>query len=288
MTSTPETRASPVTHMSYDRPVTFFALATLIPWACWFVAAWAARNDQEMLGSVLGLVGLAAPLGVVAWMTRRAPELRVDIARRLRIGPGQWRWVLLAAAAMPVAILISTAISLGFGYSPEQFLLRGGATFTAGLLPGWVVLVLAPILEEIAWHAYGTDALRTRFSVFWTSMIFIVFWALWHAPLTLIPGSSQQETAAQGWVHALNFPASMIAFVLLINWMYYRSGRNIPVTIVFHLGANLITQVLATHPDTEVMSTGLLLVVTALVLVHDRALFFTPPSKDARLSRPAR
>lgn len=69
----------------------------------------------------------------------------------------------------------------------------------------------------------------------------------------------------------------MIPFVLLMNWIYYRSGRNITVTVLFHLAANLITQILATHPDTEVMATGVLLVVTAVVLRRERALFFAPP-----------
>lgn len=40
---------------------------------------------------------------------------------------------------------------------------------------------------------------------------------------------------------------------------------------------NLITQVLATDPDTEVMATGLLLVATAAVLWRERQLFFGGP-----------
>lgn len=82
------------------------------------------------------------------------------------------------------------------GGSWEQFLLRDGVTFTAGVLPGWIVLVLAPVAEELAWHSYGTDALRTRFSVFGTSMVFAVIWALWHLPLAFVSGSSQQQTAS--------------------------------------------------------------------------------------------
>lgn len=110
-------------------------------------------------------------------------------------------------------------------------------------------------------------------------MVFTVIWALWHLPLAFIEGSSQQETVEQGWLHALNFPLSMIPFVLLINWVYYRTNRNILVTILFHAGANLSTQIFNTHPDTELIVTVLLLGVTAWVLYHDRTLFFTRPSR---------
>ncbi len=263
----------------YDRPWLFFALATAIPWALWIPAAWASHQGAEWMPivSALGILGLVAPLGVVAGMTRHDPELRRDVVRRVfnfrEVKPIWW---VAAIGTMPLAILVATAISLLFGYSPEQFGWRGGATFSAGLVSGWIVLVLAPIVEELAWHSYGTDALHTRFSVFTTSMVFIPIWAVWHLPLAFISGSSQAQTAEQGLLHSLNFPISMIPFVLLMNWIYYRSGRNITVTILFHLAANLITQVLATHPDTEVMATGVLLVVTAVVVWRERALLFAP------------
>ncbi|MGB7447995.1 MAG: hypothetical protein WA892_02590 [Ornithinimicrobium sp.] len=70
----------------------------------------------------------------------------------------------------------------------------------------------------------------------------------------------------------------MIPFVLLMNWIYYHSGRNITLTVMFHLSANVISQVLATHPDTEVIATGVLLLVTATVVWRDRHLFFAPPT----------
>ncbi len=264
----------------YARPGQFYFLATAVPWALWIPAAWASHQGTGWgwVVALLGVLGLAAPLGVVAWMTRDDAELRRDIlARLVDVRQVRARCWLLACGLMPAAILVATALSVALGYPAEQFWLRGGTTFTAGLMPGWIVLVLAPVLEELAWHSYGTDSLRTRFSLFTASMVFAVIWAIWHLPLAFIAGSSQSQTAEQGWLHALNFPLSMIPFVLLMNWVYYRSGRNIAVTVLFHLSANLITQVLATDPDTEVMATGLLLVVTAAVLWRERQLFFGGP-----------
>lgn len=263
----------------------FYLLATAIPWALWFPAAWFSHQGSWALpiATILGIAGLFAPLAVVAWIARGDRELRRDMLRRL-VDFRNTRpiWVLAACGLIPLGVLVATAISLLFGYAPEQFWLRGGVTFTAGLMPGWVVLILAPVVEELAWHSYGTDALRTRFSVFTTSMIFGLIWALWHFPLAFIGGTSQSETAHQGWLYALNFPLSMIPFMLLMNWVYYRTDRNITVTILFHLSANLVTQVLATHPDTEVMSTGVLLVFTAVVVWIERRVFFAPPTRRGK------
>jgi hypothetical protein len=48
------------------------------------------------------------------------------------------------------------------------------------------LLLLAPLIEELAWHTYGTDALRNKFNLFITSISFGIFWAVWHVPLSLI------------------------------------------------------------------------------------------------------
>lgn len=274
--------------LRYNRPWTFYLLATAIPWALWFPAAWLSHQGTQWGWAValLGIAGLVSPMGVVWWLTRHDPEIRRDIARRVvNFRDVHPVWVALSIGLIPAGVLIATALSVAFGYSSDQFLLRGAVTFSAGVLPGWVVLVLAPIVEELAWHSYGVDSLRTRYSVFTASMVFGLIWAVWHLPLAFIAGSSQSDTVEQGWIHAVNFPVSVVPLILLMNWIYFRTGRNITLTAVFHLSANLITQVLATHPDTEVMATGVLLVITAGVLWADRDLFFT---RALRPSVPAR
>lgn len=81
----------------------------------------------------------------------------------------------------------------------------------------------------------------------------------------------------------LNFPLSMVAFVLLMNWLYFRGGRSILIPIVFHLTANLVNEIFLTDPDTKIIQTGLLLVVAAVVVWRDRELFFARPQhRDLR------
>lgn len=269
----------------YNRPVAFYTLATAIPWSLWLGAAYLSHlPDQSTavrLGTVvLGLTGLAAPVGVVWWLVRDRPELRADLRRRLFVRRGVPGFYLLCAVGLlPASLLLAQAISLLFGYSPEQFELRGGFSFTSGLLPVWLILVLAPILEEIAWHGYGTDSLVTRMRLITASLVFTVIWTVWHLPLALIEGYYHSEVVQEGWLHALNFPLSMIPFVLLMNWLYFRTGRSISVTIVFHLVANFVNEIFLTHPDSKLIQTVLLLVLTAVIVMRERELFFTPPPR---------
>ncbi|MBD3943800.1 CPBP family intramembrane metalloprotease [Microbacterium sp. NEAU-LLC] len=275
----------------YDRPVLFYVLATAIPWACWFGAA-ALSNLEAQTPPVqwstaaLSVAGLVAPVGVVAWLVRKRPELRADIRARLAWPRGTRPFFIVAAfLLLPASILVAQAISLLLGYSPEQFLLRGGYTFTAGLLPVWVTLLAAAVLEEFAWHGYGTDTLVRRMPVLAASLLFTVIWALWHLPLSFIDGYYHQKVVESGWLHTLNFPLSMVAFVVLMNWLYYRAGRSILIPIVFHITANFANEVFLTHPDTKLIQTALLLILAAVVVVRDRTLFLARPPARASVPR---
>lgn len=226
-----KTRAidSAVSH--YRHPVLFYALATAIPWALWLTAGalsrQAATPASEIAVATLGLVGLAAPVGVAAAMVARDPWLRRDTLHRLvnvRDAPA-WVWI-LTVVLMPGALLVATTLSIGLGYPIEQFLLRGGASFTTGLVPAAVTLTLAPLLEELAWHSYGTDALASRWSVWKTSIVFAFLWAIWHIPLATIEGNYQSEVVENGALATFTFLGSVFPFVILMNWLYYRGGAT--------------------------------------------------------------
>lgn len=267
----------------YDRPIAFYVLSTVFTWGCWLVAAWLSHQPEQSsvvraATAGIGLIGLAAPLGVVAWLVRRQPLLRADIRDRLLWKRGvSRRYLAVAFLLLPASLLLAQAISVPLGYSTDQFLLRDAWSFSSGLLPVWVILGLAPIVEELAWHSYGTDALITRMRLVTACVVFTVFWTIWHLPLALIKGYYQAELVEQGALHALNFPVSMIAFVALMNWLYYRTGRSIAVAIVFHFVANYANEIFRTDPDVKLIQTAILLVVTAGVLWFDRGLFFARP-----------
>lgn len=270
----------------YRHPLAFYVLATAIPWALWFTAAWLSNQPNPSQTTIavmtgLGLAGLAAPVVVAIWFIRRDGLTR-DVLTRLVAPRGTRAWVWLAAVALlPAALLVATAISIPFGYDLSQFEFRNGFSFASGLLPAWITLLLAPVLEEIAWKTYGTDALVSRMKVLWASLVFGVVWVLWHVPLGFIKGYYQAEVVEEGAIHSLNLAVSLIPFVILMNWLYYRAGRSVLVAIVFHLAANFGNELFLTHPDTKVIQTALLLVLSVIVVWRDRELFLTPPARRA-------
>src|SRR5207237_4089921 len=126
-------------------------------------------------------------------------------------------------------------------------------TFSSAIFPVWFMLLIAPAIEELAWHSYGTDCLRSRFNLFNTSLIFAVFWALWHLPLSFIKDYYQSNLIETGLIHALNFPISLIPFVLLMNWLYYKTGINVLVGIIFHTITGHFTERFFQLPDSRVI-----------------------------------
>jgi membrane protease YdiL (CAAX protease family) len=176
----------------YQHPIRFYSLSIIIPWSCWFAAAYLSHLTPSnsiyiTIASLLGIIGLASPMIIAFSMMLLDPGLRSDLFNRLftfkKIKPV---YLLITFFLMLASILLAQAVSLLFGYSAEQFNLSHGFSFTAGLFPAWFMLFLAPIMEELAWHTYGTDCLRQRFSLFKTSLIFGLFFAFWHFPLSFI------------------------------------------------------------------------------------------------------
>ena len=268
----------------YRHPLAFYVLATLIPWALWFTAAWLSHQPDQgrftlAVMAVLGLAGLAAPVVVAMWFIRKDGLTR-DVFARLLSPPGTRPWIWGAALfLLPASVLVATAVSIPLGYDVSQFQLQNGFSFTTGLLPAWIVLVLAPVLEELAWKTYGTDSLASRMNVLWTSLLFGVVWVLWHVPLGFIKGYYQAEVVDEGLIHSLNYAVSLIPFVILMNWLYYRGARSVLVAIVFHLAANFGNELFHTHPDTKVIQTALLLALSVVVVWRDRELFLTSPRR---------
>lgn len=225
--------------------------------------------------SALGFIGLLAPMLIAFWFMYKNPALRADFWGRFANLRGiRPVYLFLTGFLMLGSILFAQAISVLFGYSPGQFALSGSYTFTSGVFPVWFLLIMAPMIEELAWHSYGTDCLRARFSLFTSSIIFAFYWGIWHIPLGAINGYYQNQLVEAGWIHSVNFLVSIFPFVIIMNWLYYKIGRNILVPIVFHITAGYFNEIFAPPPDSKVIQTGLLILFSIVIVLRDKDFFF--------------
>ena len=263
----------------YRRPILFYFLATAIPWALWYLAGYFSHQEPQtegniLLTSALGFLGLLAPMVIAFWLILRNPRLRNDFLGRIfNFSASSPIYYFLSVFLMLASILAAQGISLLFGYPASQFAFAKHFSFVSGVFPVWFLLIAAPTIEELAWHSYGTDCLRSRFNLLNTSLIFAFFWGIWHIPLSWIKGYYQARVVESGWIFGANFLISIFPFVIIMNWLYYKTGRNIVVPIVFHVSAGFFNEIFATDPASKVIQTGLLIVVSVIIVARDPAFF---------------
>ncbi len=270
----------------FQHPVLFYVLSTLLPWVCWFIAGYFSHvspgsNLLTIAYSGLALIGLIAPNIVALLLIMPDEELRLDMFGRLfnikGVNAGYW---FMACFFMLGSILLAQVVSLVFGYSTDQFKLAESFSFTSGVFPVWFLLIAAPFLEELAWHSYGTDCLRSRFNLFTTSVIFALYWGIWHFPLSTINGYYHSNLVETGLIYSLNFIVSIFPFVIIMNWLYYKTNRNILVAIIFHITAGYFNEIFQTHPMSKVIQTVILIIFSVFIILKEKDYFFKQTTEN--------
>ncbi len=278
----------------YKNPGLFFTLSTAFPWTLWFIAAYISHAEpgsvyHANLSSILAFAGLIAPIAVILHFVYENRELAEDISGRIFNFKGiKIRYILLTCLLMLSSIILAQAVSLVFGYSSDQFRLAESFSFTSGVFPVWFLLIAAPVMEEFAWHSYGTDSLRSRFNLFKASLIFAMFWGIWHFPLSFIKDYYHSNLVEEGWIYSANFILSLFPFVIIINWIYYKTNRNILLPVIFHITSGFFNESFATHPMSKLIQTVLLLLFSVYLILHDKKMFFTKSYEVPALKKPFR
>jgi len=175
------------------KPFKFYFLTFLLTWVAMFIAAWFSFNNSLAFYKLVFIfIGVVIPFSVAMFMIYGSgnDELKKDFWNRLinlkLIKPKY----LLALLIIPGALLLATAISLLFGQPVEQFALSPGFSFAEGqVFTTLIIVILAPLFEEIGWRGYGVDSLhKIGRSLFISTLIFALLWAAWHIPLFFING----------------------------------------------------------------------------------------------------
>jgi uncharacterized protein len=267
------------------KPVRFFLITLLITWISWFIAAWFSyQKGMEGVQLLFMVPGLLAPFIAVLVMVSgtKNKALRKDFWERLGPGKIKLRYLPAIFLIMPLALFLATALSLLFGQSANQFLLSGEYKIMDGqVMLSILILFLAPTFEELGWRGYGVDSLRSKFSLFRTTLIFAVLWALWHLPLFFIRGYYQNELWNTNIVYVINFFISILPATILMNWMYYKNNRSITAAILFHFMFNLFSVLFQTEQFTKCILTIVLLAISIVIILRDKTFFFSQQEQES-------
>ncbi len=260
-------------HYAY-RPVRFYLTVFAFTWGFWLVAL-LFKNTAPMF--VLMLLGLVAPsvIAVVTIIRSKNKMLIEDFKRKLvgcyRIRP---MYILFAVAIYGVAVAASIGISVLFGGPVEQFSFTEDFSFSIAGTSALLTIVLASVIEEVAWRGYGEDAVGQYNTWFKESIIFAGIWACWHLPLFVLPGTYHYTLTELGPAYIINFLISTIPIDYIQTWLYVKNRRSMLATIIFHLFINFFQEKIAMTPETKIIETGVFFVLAAIIVVTNKEMFF--------------
>ncbi|HEX7557427.1 MAG TPA: CPBP family intramembrane glutamic endopeptidase [Leptolinea sp.] len=225
---------------------------------------------------------MVAPFGVALWMilNSRSAELKQGFVNKLfnlrLIKSVSFLFTLLI---MPATIIVSILISTIFGQSIEQLQPAVGFSFSVGVMPVLLVLVLAASFEELGWRSYAMDSLNINRSYFTTTLIFAVLWAGWHLPLFFINNYYQNEIFRMNPLYGLNFLVSVIPIAFIISWLCKLNRGSILAAILFHFFINISQEALQITQITKCFETIILFIIAAIIVLLNQKMFFAKTDK---------
>lgn len=266
------------------QPFTFFSLSLSIACVSWFIASYVSYYQPSLHNLLFPLIllGMSSPSisAFIMFAKSKNKDLWHDFWQKLRIDRIKIRFIPVITLTMPCLILLAITISVLFGFSTEQFSLSNLSSDQAlkgiNLITMVIIVALSCTLEEIGWRGYGIDSLRSKFNLWYTSLIFAAIWSLWHVPAFFIKnGYFQQELWNLGIIYVLIYFISLFPITFLINWLYIQNNRSILVAILFHTVMNLSYGFFQIQPFTRIILMFLLLTTAGIVLIKDKKVFFT-------------
>ncbi|AGN00833.1 hypothetical protein L593_04410 [Salinarchaeum sp. Harcht-Bsk1] len=249
----------------------FFAFSHGWTWAFWGVNvvggldAFGAGLPFTVLGGVGPMLGGIA----MAYVTYGGVGL-ADLRRRLT--DTAWlrsSWALLVVGLFP-ALVVATGLVIAIATDASQPLDASELVALLGdpvaLVGTTVVIVLVgPLPEEIGWRGYLLDRCQRRWSALASGLFVGLVWALWHAPLFVMPGyyANFDYSPTPIW-----FATSIVLGSVLYTWLFNNVARSVLAMIVLHTSGNFAGQVTEVPPVGEpigvAVRAGLVVAVVAL------------------------
>ena len=200
------------------------------------------REWTAPLTLALYVLGALGPMGVALLLVasgRWEESPGAFLRRTFHPAAMPWRWYgyvfgfVLLRAGLPVVL---AALLLEGGIASRITLRAPTAFLIVGLLAGAV--------EEPGWRGYAQEALQRHMSVLTAGLVTGVFWAAWHLPLFLLPGTYQHGLGLGSEPFWL-FHLAILAGSPFYAWMVNAAGRTALSAVLYHGLGNVAVALLS-------------------------------------------
>lgn len=223
----------------------FFTLALGVSWLIWLPYVLSNSGlgildlDFPKLLNLSQLVGVmpgayAGPLTaalIVTAIVEGRPGLRAW-GRRLTHWRVGWRWYAAVLVGVPAALIVSSLVVPGAlaGIAVPSLMVL------ALYLPVFILqMVTTAAAEEPGWRDFALPRLQRQYGPVWGTVVLGVIWGVWHLPLFLTEWAGGPGVA---WWYPVAFVATCVPLSMVLTWLFNRTGRGLPLIMVFHASIN--------------------------------------------------
>ena len=255
------------------RLTTFFALAYLVAWAPWPLAAAGLLPRQFSFFPGAPLVAALVVIGIADGR----PGYRLLASRLFRWRVG-WIWYVVALGFPVLLVVVTGYVTSWLGAPAPRF---------SGIAWGQVVALLAVRLvdvtdgaagEEPGWRGFALPHMQARWSPTVSAGLLGVLVAGWHIPLVVL-----------GSLAPVGLPSTVVITFLYV-WLVNRTQGSLLMPLLFHASQGALTFGMLgyTGSDADLVAIvyfGVLVVAVAAVLGLDRTAWRTAPASAVNEDR---
>lgn len=263
--ATAQTNEPPVNPHDQAEPIVgllaFFSLTFLLSWSAWAVAILFPEQ-----GTLLRILGTFGPAIAAVILLHRSAEGVLPTLKRLLI----WRvpiWIYALAFGLPLAGCL-IALWLVRLITSSGAILPEAMPIYVPFLVFLYVLILSVAGEELGWRGFALPRLLDSHPPISASLILGVIWAVWHAPLFLMPSNFHS-----GIPFGL-FAVQVIASSLIYTHLHLLTNGSLLIAHVFHAAFNTTVGLMPILPavrDGDItaisIAVGLLVIVAAATVI---------------------
>lgn len=240
--------------------LSFFVLAFLLNWPFWGLRAYLSYHDEdEILMTVLHLLGAFSPCAA-GMLVCAAVEGRAGL-RRMFAPYLYWRvngfWYAFVILFRPIAWLAALGIYIALGiqqFTPQPV---DWGFFTVYLLSQFLVVGLG---EEGGWMGFAYPRLKARWGFWVGNLLLGVIWGLWHFPMFLTVGDSQNGSSL------LLFVMKMTALRFMFSLSLDQTG-SLLMPGFFHAFSNVLTELVPLSMN-DLLAIGLMILFAGTALLY--------------------